>query len=631
MKVNRLYCFLSLLVIIVASAKIVFQLDYVLMPLLFFTAGLVTALASKKIALYLFVFLFPFINAAPGLTDSSYPFNYIAVSLFLLSGMVAASVVEKVRSASAARKGKEPAGTYALEDYQDNDFRPYYGFLLILFLSTLFVLFRWSNITLDSIGAIGADTPVSPPVPDWVSKIEGKWYEQRVSFAGIFPVISLFIYFISPYIFFFIKKIKPAEGKIFTWLSYGFYVSTAIAVYQYISGSSLISDRLEKEMKQFNGGFSDFNAFGFFSGVMFVWSTYRIKQKDIWGYLTFVIALGGGILSGSRTVYIFLLAGMLNLLPLPTNMRGLSKSAGKRQKWTAVVLAVVVVVLIVFAGGTMKKRFTEGLDGKTTLYDKINGVTNGRLWMSEFSGRTIADNFVQGIGTGNFTFYLAYKNYLPFKNEGKRYTYDLPLNHYLLVFTENGVFGFLFFTFFMLYIFRRSAKKLLMGTILCSLVVNNFFWFPEAFLLFWVIAALNHNPPQGDAAQGGRFKRLSFLRVFKEKPWGRALLFLLPLLFILFNILYFTALHPVTWTKECGVRYDYGFWYPETDAGKTLRWTKGDAGVDLQLGDNGRSREFIVQCGAPLEHLPQRKQVISVYWKGELFKEIVFTENKSVS
>jgi len=64
---------------------------------------------------------------------------------------------------------------------------------------------------------------------------------------------------------------------------------------QKISGHSLISDRLVKELKQFYGGFSDFNAFGFFSGVMFLWSSDEIKNKNPLGFATFAISLVGTI------------------------------------------------------------------------------------------------------------------------------------------------------------------------------------------------------------------------------------------------------------------------------------------------------------------------------------------------
>ncbi|MCP4152991.1 MAG: O-antigen ligase family protein, partial [bacterium] len=457
----------------------------------------------------------------------------MAVSLFLLSGICVAMVYRKFRN---------PESVDASQPYLDGDFVPYYLFLFVLLVSTVFLLLRWTNFTLSGYGAMGADTPISPETP-LAPQV------QRLSFGLIFPVVSLFIYFISPFIVFFIRKLKVKEGVIFSRLSIGFFVSVGLAVFQKISGRSFISDRLGKELKQFYGGFCDFNAFGFFAGVMFLWSTYQIRDKFVMGYITFPVALVGGILSGSRTVYFFLLAGIFNLLYV------FIFSAGKGRKSFQVVIIVILILgvagAVFFAGGTLKDRFSEGYSGDKSLYEKINGLTNGRLWMSQFTLEGIKDNFVPGIGTGNFTFYLAYKNYLPYKESGKAYLFDQSLNHYLQVFIENGVFGFILFCGFMISLFRRADKKLLIGTILFSLFFNNFFWFPEAILLFWVVVAVSVKPCSGDGVgesdKKGFFKDFSFRK--KE-----ILVVLCLLVFIGFNVFSFSSLHPRIWARESGIR-----------------------------------------------------------------------------
>ena len=264
MKLNRLFWSSSVVVFIIAVIKIVFHLEFWVLPVVFFAIGLTTTLVNRQFSLYLFVFLFPFINSSPALFNTEYPFNYLAPALFLLSGMVIASLVNHIKN---PKTGEGPSLVL------DKGFYPYYLFLVVLFISAVFVFLRWSNISLSSTAALCADTPVAPDHPLSPDI-------QRLSFGSVFPVVSLFIYFISPYIFFYVKKIKPPEKVVFKWLSYGFYVSIGLAIFQKISGRSLISDRIGKELKQFYGGFSDFNAFGFFAGVMFLWSTYEIKNKN---------------------------------------------------------------------------------------------------------------------------------------------------------------------------------------------------------------------------------------------------------------------------------------------------------------------------------------------------------------
>jgi hypothetical protein len=599
MKLNRCFWFSSVVVFIIAVIKIVFHLGFWVIPVVFFATGLAAALVNRQFSLYMFVFLFPFINSSPALFNTEYPFNYLAPALFLLCGMVIASLVSHIKN---SKKGEEPSLVL------DKGFYPYYLFLVLLFISAVFVFLRWSNITLKSIAAAGADTPVAPDHPLSPNL-------QRLSFSSIFPIVSLFIYFITPYIFFYVKKIRPEEKKVFQWLAYGFYVSIALAIFQKISARSLISDRIGKELKQFYGGFSDFNAFGFFSGVMFLWSTYEIKNKNPLGFATFVVALVGTILSGSRTAFFFILAGIGNLI------FSALKDRKKQQKIVVVILIVGVLAALIFAGGTLKKRLSEGFSESQSLFDKLNAITNGRLWMTLFSLETLRDNFVEGVGTGNFTFYLAYKNYLPYKQQGEKYTYDLTLNQYLLVFTENGVLGFLAFTYFMILLYRRSDKKLLIGAVLLALLLNNFFWFPEAFLLFWILAALMESPKE-------KIPEKSFLSRINKK----AALIASVCIIIIYNIVSFHALHPCTWAQSAGYQYDYGFWYPEKNQqGDEFRWTTGSAGIYFTLDKDGQSREIKLFCGAPLTHLKDKQQKVEIYWQGKLYREIVFTGNNEVS
>jgi len=582
MKVNRLFGFFSLLVIIAAFLKIVFHLNFWVIPVVFFVVGLGAGLFNQTFSLYLFIFLFPFINSTPALFDNGYPYNYMAPSLFLLSGIIIAALLKKIQGTK-----KEPD----IEAETDRGFYSYYLFLLFLLISAVFVFLSLSNISLGSTGALGADTPVSPAL-------------QRISFGSIFPVVSLFIYFISPYIFFYVKRVDLKEKAIFTWLSYGFFVSVFLGILQKLSGRSAISDRLGKELKQFYGGFSDFNAFGFFSGMMFLWSTYEIKNKNNLGYITFVVSLVGAILSGSRTAFFFIAAGIGNLI------FSALKGRKKQQKILVGLLVAAVLLVVIFAGGTLVKRLGEGFEKNESLFDTLDAVTNGRVWMTLFSLETIKDNPLSGVGTGNFTFYLAYKNH------GTDYLYDLTLNQYLLVFTENGVLAFIFFAWFMVLLFRRTSKRLLMGVCLFVLLFNNFFWFPEAALLFWILAALN------DTGSKNISKR--------KIPFGKIGAAAAILIVIVSHITGFNSLHPKTWARETGTRYDYGFWYPEQGQKESeFRWTTARAGIYLVLDTNGESREMILFCGAPLTHLEEKTQRVDIYWQGKLYKEIVFTENKA--
>jgi hypothetical protein len=568
--------------------------------------GFGSMLWNRQIALKLFLFLFPFISISPVLVNDKNPYNYMAIPLFLLSGIIIGGMLIRFI---------KPDDSSSTKKSLDREFFLYYMFLFILFISAIFVFLRWSNITLDSLTAFFRDTPVSPPVPDLIHNDSSIMNEQRVSFASIFPVVSLFIYFISPFVFFLIKKTNLAREKVFVWLSYGFFISVLMAIFQKLFNYSPISDRLGKEVQQFNGGCSDFNAFGFFCGVMFLWSTCEIKNKNKLGYVVFIAALIGGLLSGSRTVYIFIVIGFINL--------GLKiiKRGKKQKKRVATIVVGVLLLAVIFSSGPISKRLTEGFSQGDDLFEKIDAITNGRLWMTMFSIKTCRDHLISGVGTGNFTFYLAYKNYLPFIKQNKRYLYDLTLNHYLLIFTEIGVLGFVYFTAFLVLCLLRSSRKILMGAILFGALVNNFFWFPEAFLLFWVIVALYNT----DVSKIKGKKSISL----KSKGLMASIV---GVIFLISNIFVFNNLHPKNLAHKTGTPYNYGFWYAEKDStNERFCWTKSRSGVYLFLNNQGESPAIRLSCGAPLEYFKGKKQKVNIYWKGTLYKEITFTKNEDRS
>ncbi len=598
-----LYYFLSGVVFLLGIIKIMFDLQFPVLLGGFFALGIgVVLLGRGRFSLYIFVFLLPFINSIPALVGGLHPSNYYLVPLFLLSGMILASMVRDL-----IRKDK-----IVFEDFGvDQGFFYYRIFLVFLFVSALFLFLRWSNITLGYSPAFGGDTPAAPPIPRLTPEGHLAWHEQRISFALIFPIVTLFIYFIAPYIYGYIKRMKGDESSVFNWLSYGFYISVFIGIIQKITGQSFLSDRIGKNLKQFNGGFSDFNAFGVFSGIMFLWATYELKRKNIVGYFTLGISLVGSILSGSRTSFVFIIAGIAHIL------YDTFKDRGKYKKLIAVALIGIVVITIITVGGTLKKRLMGAdWDKKDTLFDKLDAVVNGRLKMGAFSLKIIRDYALIGLGTGNYTFYLGYRQYSEALRTQKPYLYDLPLNQYMWVLVENGIFAFLFFTGFMLLLYRRSSKKLLTGTLLVVLLFNNFFWFPEAYLLFWILVAFTYNPNAG----AFKFKRV------KSKTFKRWIIPASLGVFMLVNILSISSLHPATWARKTGTLYYYGLSYPEmNNKGRAFRWTGERAGYYLTLNRKGKSPRYVISSGIPVNTLTSEKQSVRIYWKRKLIKEEIFS------
>ena len=148
----------------------------------------------------------------------------------------------------------------------------------------------------------------------------------------------------------------------------------------------------------------------------------------------------------------------------------------------------------------------------------------------------------------------------------QKYLEDLPLNHYLLIFDEGGFIALLAFLLFFITLIKNLKDKFsifLIATICVTLFFNNYFWFPEVLLIFWIIVSI------------GEKNLISAGPIHKRKILsGIALISI----FIVANIYAFRDLHPVNLTAGKNVLYDYGFWYQEKDnSDNKYYWSKVDA------------------------------------------------------
>jgi O-antigen ligase len=578
---------------------VVVRLGFAVLPLFFLALGFVSYAWSGRRALILFLFFLPLVNSTPGLFFNGYPFNYIGIALFYLSGILAASRLKKEKLPPAF-PGRGP----------------YLLFLALLGLSVLFVFLRWSNLGLSS-SAFLRDTPVAPSL-------------ERVSFACIFPVISLALFALTPFLVFLVRRHRLGESEIFVPLKAGLCLSFLLALAQkWVDPGFMAQSWWGQNMKQLNGGFSDFNAFGFFAGAMFLFQALKLIKATtlakesvgrkkmaagsfIWrafqgetvlaGILFLAVALAAVFLSGCRTAFLFVLLALIHL--------ALSKKIGLAFKATVVVLMSMALVL---AGGMLGKRLqqsvteVERISSVTDLRQAADTISNGRLSMLRDGARMIGRFPVSGVGAGNFLFYLKYLHF------GKEAYFDLPLNQYLLFFSETGLAGGLAFLFFLVTLLRKGKpgnERFVLAAMAVALLFNNFFWFPEVLLLFWVFVA--------------RMEWVESPSSRKAFAWGAVL----AMAFSTMNILEFRPLHPETWARETATAYDYGFSYLEKGSGRPFRWTGAAAGLYVYLDKDGRSGEYGVQCGAPLPALKDGMQTVDIYWRGKPFRRVEFRENR---
>ncbi len=574
---------------------VVIHLNFVILPVSFLALGIFSYFWNGRKALVLFLFLLPLINSTPDIFFNGYPFNYMGIALFYLSGMMIASHLKKEKT-----------------EFVFPGYGIYLFFLLVIGISVFFVFLRWSNLTV-SILAFLRDTPVAPS-------------GERISFAVIFPVITLALFSLTPFLAAAIRHWRLEAKEIFFPLKAGFCLSFLLAMVQkWLNPDFLAQSWWVLKMQQVNGGFSDFNAFGFFAGVMFLYQALQLTEKSsrhnslavddrsdrsagaachsgvkMWCFeiLFLMVALAAIFVSGCRTAFLFVLLAVGFLL--------FSKKTSLRSK-TLVVLLLLVSLLV--AGGTLTRRLQHTLvqiahiSDADDMFVAANALSSGRLSMLKASAQMIGRFPISGVGAGNYLFYLKYLLF----NENAYL--DLPLNQYLLIFSETGLLGGFLFILFLAILLKRqkkSAQRSITAAIAFALLFNNFFWFPECFLLFWIFLARSD---YSDVL--GR----------KVKP---ALLWAVIAVFIVFQAVDFQPLHPLKLTGQKGVAYDYGFWPPETNERGTFSWTERAAGKYFTAT---ATREVAVFCEAPPDWLKKEQMTADFFWRGELLQRAAFSKN----
>jgi O-antigen ligase len=582
MSKTNLYGFCAFISLALLFCLVVIHLQFVVLPVVFLALGFASHVWNGRKALTLFLFLLPLVNSTPDLFFNGYPFNYMGIPLFYLSGILCASRLKKEKPMFIF----PGQGVYLL-------------FLALVAVSVFFVFLRWFNLNLSWL-ALARDTPVTPS-------------GARVSFAAIFPIMTLALFALSPYLAVLLRRGGFEETEVFNPLRAGFFISFLIALVQrWLNPDLLAQSWWRLRMKQVNGGFSDFNAFGFFAGVLFLYqallllerlpiAAFRGWKARAYDAFFLLITLAAIFLSGCRTAFIFVLLALFGFL--------VSKKIGFFTKMAGICLLAVSLLV---AGGTLSSRLSQTLAQVTRApagadwAQAADRISNGRITMLKDSLRMIGRFPISGIGAGNFLFY---REYLYF---GKDFYEDLPLNQYLLTLTETGLPGGLLFIFFLAILLKRQrpgSRRFILAAMALALLFNNFFWFPEAMLLFWIFVS-----------------RTDVVPAPERKIWVGSSLVLL-LLFIVSNAVDFHALHPKTMARTVSSPFNYGLFYQENENGRPFRWTGEKAGIYIYLDRNGRSSAYRLFCGAPLSAFKGRQQVVDIYWRGKFFKQVVFRKN----
>ena len=576
----KLYKFIYFITLILAYSLSLLYFDFAVFSLLFTLLGILLRIFIKKYYLIVFSFMIPILSVFAGFNRSGFPNNYLILPIFVLMGVVIADSIINKEFLSAG-KNMIP--------------RHYVYYLLIALLSFVFIIFRWSNLLISKMAFL-KNTPVD---------ISG----ERVSFAILFSVLELALFVLSVPYYVFCQSSLNRNKLVIAFLS-GQSISVLFALGQYIFNKPITT-----VFNMATGLASDPTAFGMLCAISFVMTWYLIKKESYKiSYFFIIIFLSGIFISVTRVAYIaFLTIPFIGF-----------RKIKKRFVWISSIL-VLIVTAFAIAGIVKTDKENSVNEVKQTLrliLNLANGSSekNATIY-SIMSRRTIIWDFaltaikqfpLTGIGPGNFIFWgrsLIGKHYL--------LNATLTANSYLLITVANGLIGAGLFVLFIITILKKKQwpEKILILILLLMCIFNDSLWLSEIFLGFWLICSLGEET-----------------KVQKAGKKEGLIVLLLVLLFIIMSTLKIPALMPHDMLKKGGVRYDYGFWYHEIDQSSIqFNWSKSESGLYIYLNKQGKSEVIKITCSAPLSRLPGKRQAVDVYWRGELYRQIVFRENGEYS
>ena len=576
----RLYQYIYLSVTILVVSIFLLHFDFVVLPLACFLLGILLRAILKKSYLLVFSFLIPILPAFAGFEASGFPNNYFILPILVLTGMVIAdSIINKEFLAS----GKETIP------------RQYIYYLLILSISFIFVILRWSNLTLSPL-AFFKDTPIAPT-------------GQRISFGIIFPVLELALFSLSPLYFLLLRRQSDPRRISIAFLS-GQSLSIIYSLFQHPQV------RVTSDTTVLRGLASDASAFGFLSALAillswYLYSRYNCKKS---GLLFVLISLLGILNSTTR---IGLLAVILVFF--------LFVFSAKKKVLSFILIGALLMIsllLYIHFSKELGSNFLIRLESNCRVFGEslklgkiVPGLarylTSGRSILLYYSWECLRNFPLTGVGAGNFVFWVM-------RTHSGDFLHHLPANQYFFITSSVGLPGLFLFLIFCFGLFsgKKWPEKMLLGMFLFLLIFNDYLWFSEIFLAFWLFCSLGNEKKE---------KPLTFNK-------NATIYFSFTILFfILFNLLNFSKLHPKNWARAASTAYEYGFSYPEKENGRGFRWTGAEAGFYVYLNKSSPRVLYKLICSAPLPSLNGQQQAVDVYWRGRFYQRVIFHENGEYS
>lgn len=332
--------------------------------------------------------------------------------------------------------------------------------------------------------------------------------------------LNFFVIFLQGFsLFWLFKNAKIENKKVIQILIFSSLLQSFLGIYQFIfqtsfsskylglqehvidqGGTAVIENGNGRWLRAY-GGFSHPNIFGGFLSLIFVFVLHNFlfsnqnRNSRIYYFFSLNIIFLGILTSFSRSTFLsFFSANFLIYLYLIIFYKNFFK---KLILPTFSLLSVFSIFFFFYSNLFFTRTNLENRLEQKSVDERVSQVSQ--------SFSIIKNNFWQGIGLGNYTLFLYQNDYF----QAPIWQYQPVHNVYLLLFSEVGFFGFLFFLSFIFYfiihfieffknkIFFKSEKYFLFFSFVAffSLLIIGLFdhWFYSFYfgiIFFWFILSL---------------------------------------------------------------------------------------------------------------------------------------------
>lgn len=635
-------------------------------PLIYFINSLIFIifiLSSFKIkyGLYLFIFLIPLLNSSAGseVMRQRYTILFLFFALFL--GFIVNSISSYLADYPHLR-GKTFIFNSAI-------MKLILVFTGIMFISCAITIFRYSNlypfITNEYRNLlINVNGSGSTKAMVWTIRY---FYNYFIGFLFLFLIFNV------------VKNTKDILYSIIAIIS-ATMVSVGVVIYQYFVDPYLGNVKHWVDSGRYNATFTDPNALGGFTillfpvflGMILYFKKWYMKLIFFFLFLIFLILL---FFSGSRSAFVgvFLAITVFVVLFIIRGFKYLRRRMfawPKKRKvliWAIIIFIISCLILTIF----YLFSFQEELLSRSSLIDRtVKSFKTGMHYYSKYGlmeGLKSVSNFrnvywgqavemfkdypITGVGQGSYILQLP--NYLLAERAGIAQV-DYSGNYYLQILSELGLPGIIliitiFFMFanrgFRYFLARRRSKKfekkdwimISLFIAFISMLVGQIFGphtnFEEIQLAFWLIIGLmitfikieQKNDPDN----------IQILTISNRFRFDRREKISLAVILVVFiSVFIFNSITTLSINNNqnlydrkgnyVGWQNDYGFYKMEQIGDETIAWVAGDASTVVEKKGN----TLIIPLKDSYPEVPDGKLGLKIFVNNLLAQRAVLDYNK---